>query len=417
MDALLAALPGSKCRIAIAGVTSSYPAETSRGDFKAKGSHAISEAFVSSEDGAYSVEFRRGLAKEESSFTSPRMPSPHFDQVQFHAQVVRRRPNEHVAPDRATVHKLVDLIESKIILAEPSLSSEPAESAAAVLAQTFAKLNDRFSDLNAEAEARRSEVDREHHERQLEFEAHMREREAELGARQAELEALHTARMEELEALKKTLDDRDHMHARRSLREAITEDIQDKLAKALIPRTSLLYRLAVLFAVVCGAATSGWFALYAYGDFSAMLAAQTAMESEPSWAQSVTTWMLFAKGSLGSLAALGFILYAINWLRKSYNDDLRAHRDLERYAIDLNRASWAIETILEANSKEGVQIPEIMIEGVSRNLFGTQEQKADAKSDAIAELLRASARAKIGPGGAEFELGRRGAKKLADEME
>ncbi|WP_338722371.1 hypothetical protein [Devosia sp. XK-2] len=357
------------------------------------------------------------MAKDESNFGSPRVPSPHFDQVQFQANTVRRRPNENVAPDRATVHKLVDLIESKILLAEPSLTSEPADSAAGALAQTFAKLNDRFSDLNAEAEARRSEVDREYKERQQEFEAHMRARETELETRQAELEALHAARMEELEALKKTLDDRDHMHARRSLREAITSDIQDKLARALIPRTSLVYRLAVLIAVLSGAAISAAFALLSYGDFSATWAQQAAMETEPTWSQVVTTWMLFGKGSIGSLAALGFLVYAINWLRKSYNDDLRAHRDLERYAIDLNRASWAIETILEANSKEGVQIPEIMIEGVSRNLFGTQEQKADAKSDAIAELLRASARAKIGPGGAEFELGRRGTKKLADEME
>lgn len=90
---------------------------------------------------------------------------------------------------------------------------------------------------------------------------------------------------------------------------------------------------------------------------------------------------------------------------------------MERYAIDLNRASWAIETILEASSKEGVQIPDIMIQGVSRNLFGAEEKKDEAKSDALAELLRSSAKVRVGADGAEFSINGRGAVKLAKELE
>ena len=131
-------------------------------------------------------------------------------------------------------------------------------------------------------------------------------------------------------------------------------------------------------------------------------------------------WFLLLRGIFASVGAIAFLIYALQWLRNLYLDDVRVQRELERYSYDINRASWAIETIMEMNSKEGKQLPLAWVEGVCRNLFGavTNHEKDRSNLESFGSaILRSSAKAKIGTDGLEFELNRKGAKALAKALD
>ena len=116
--------------------------------------------------------------------------------------------------------------------------------------------------------------------------------------------------------------------------------------------------------------------------------------------------------------SIGFIAYAINWLRLVYLDDVRTERRYENYGNDIDRASFVIETIMEVGEKEEMQVPNAWIEGVCRNLFTDKDDEGYGKvpSNAAAMLLESIAGARIGPEGTEITVDRRGARRLSKQL-
>lgn len=229
-----------------------------------------------------------------------------------------------------------------------------------------------------------------------------------------------------VERREKELDDRDHVHVRRELREKITNDISNRLSRSIVPLRTSAISWIVLSLSLAGALFLGWLSFASLSDYFEIVklgaSARTAgqMQSDISAiniANAPSTWVLLARGFLAGLGAIGFLVYSLSWLKNIYQSNVRAHQELERYAIDLNRASWAVETTMEAKAAGGT-IPDMLIAGISHNLFGQSvSEKENSASEAIASLLRASAGAKIGPNGAELQFNGRGTTKLADKIE
>ena len=116
--------------------------------------------------------------------------------------------------------------------------------------------------------------------------------------------------------------------------------------------------------------------------------------------------------------AVGFLVYAINWLRTIYLDDVRAERRYEKQGHDIDRASFVIETIMEVGDKEHGGVPDAWVEGVCRNLFqDSADQGSDSSpSSALASLLNNVAGAKLGPNGLEFAMKRGDARRIAKKI-
>ena len=126
--------------------------------------------------------------------------------------------------------------------------------------------------------------------------------------------------------------------------------------------------------------------------------------------------MIIAAARFGLAAAVtaGLLFYLLGWLRQIHAEDVAAERSLERYRYDIDRASWAIETILEAQGKEGGTVPEEWIYGVTRSLFaGDQKAQDQNPLEALGTLLNVAARAEIGPNGPRIEFEKRGLRKVA----
>jgi hypothetical protein len=227
---------------------------------------------------------------------------------------------------------------------------------------------------------------------------------------EAEIETVRSQIAEAEESLaqrKKTLDDRDHMHVRRGLRADITNAMQQRMAAPPVSKqTGRLRSSIVMYSVV------GILGLLGVSIFGAWDTHALSQRPDVSiWALVYSTVRFVAPLAV----ATGLLIYLLNWLRRIHAEDVRSERDLERYRFDIDRASWAFETIQEAQSKEGGRVPETWIEGATQGLFARSEQgDEDGQArDALAALLGYSAKAQIGTDGARIEIGRDGLRRLS----
>ena len=124
-------------------------------------------------------------------------------------------------------------------------------------------------------------------------------------------------------------------------------------------------------------------------------------------------WFLMLKTVLSSLGAVAFTVTAIKWLQKMYSDDVRMMQELEQYGYDINRASWAIETIMEMQITKNLQPPEAWINAVCGGLFTNETNDNQKVESPIESLLNSSAKVELSTDGSKFEMTSRGAKKLA----
>ena len=179
------------------------------------------------------------------------------------------------------------------------------------------------------------------------------------------------------------------------------------MGKPLISRHASAIRWIVFWLTLIAGAAIGYFGIEGFRE----IVEATATGDPPQW----LTIGLLVRSGLSLILAVGFLAYAINWLRIVYLDDVRTERRYESNGDDIDRASFVIETLMEVGEKEKVDVPDAWVEGVCRNLFSDTGDGSSGKvsSDAVTMLLEAISGAKIGPDGTEFSLDRRGARKLA----
>jgi hypothetical protein len=87
-----------------------------------------------------------------------------------------------------------------------------------------------------------------------------------------------------------------------------------------------------------------------------------------------------------------------------------AEFQLKQLELDMDRASWVVETAFEWKSRENNAIPGHLLEAVSRNLFARSDQREEISAHPVDQLASAllgqAAHAKLNIGGHEIEFGR-----------
>lgn len=353
--------------------------------------------------------------------------SPEFDKLS-----INNNENNRPKITQNEIREITRLI-SKTFFPEPNQSSRlflDPKTVSSLLAshqELLKRLESTATSVTEQISKERIRLESEFAARQAEMEENFKRKKERADQISEEMRQHILDREAELEERKKLLDDRDHLHARRQLREQITKNISERLRSAIVPARTSALAWIVLYLALFGAAFLGWLSYISLVDYSEIVRSAVSAESSTrtqgdisaaTLANGPSTWFLLARGFLAGAGAIGFLVYAMSWLKNIYHANVRAHQELERYSTDLNRASWAVETIMEAKSSGG-EIPEALIAGISRNLFGDSSASVAANSgnEAVASLLRASVGAKIGPSGAEFQLNGRGASKLAEKLD
>ena len=214
---------------------------------------------------------------------------------------------------------------------------------------------------------------------------------------------------EELDKREKGLDDRQYMHTRRDLRNLITKNYKDRIGQSVVSSRAWRIQWLVFSLTLIAGICAGYFSIESYQDLLAL-----DNVSNDQWKMiglSIRSLTL-------TIVAVGVFFYSINWLKGIYVDHVRAERKYESYGNDIDRASFVIETILEVGEKEHARVPDTWISGVCRNLFAEKGNVGgDATPSSVAAILLESiSGARIRTDGAEIDLKKRDARKLAKKI-
>ena len=224
---------------------------------------------------------------------------------------------------------------------------------------------------------------------------HKRELTASLEEEYKKKNAVLTEREQDLTKLCQELDDRSARHARREQSRALQQKISDRSKKfTLTPDTRRKRRpVHVIFV--------GLLSLSAGSIARSLLSPATATEG-------ASLWLELGRLPLG---VLGFVLTAIFYIR--WNDQwFRQHAEqefrLQQLALDVDRAGYATEMLLEWQEDKGSEMPAVMVDRLTTGLFTDQtkvERVRHPLEDAIAALLKAASNVRVDvPGIGEVSL-------------
>ncbi|MFY0527200.1 hypothetical protein ACN28I_30000 [Archangium gephyra] len=212
-----------------------------------------------------------------------------------------------------------------------------------------------------------------------------------------------------LDARLADIDDRDVRHARRQIRKEQKKELEASAKEfKLTAGTQNLRRpvewtcWVLMLLLGAGAVVSTWKNLH-YLDTGASFPVAT-------W---IWLWVKQAALTAGLVStAVFYIRWNNRWLEQHASEEFR----LKRLSLDLDRASWLVETAMEWKDEKGTEIPNVLVERLSAGLFEPEKPKEASlqPADQLASaLLGASAEATIEvPGGSKIRLDRKGLKAL-----
>lgn len=258
---------------------------------------------------------------------------------------------------------------------------------------------DQFSELQKSFHSKNQEL-REQHEKIVE---ELRsDLETEKQGFQIEIAKKH----EELAVARKELDDRSNTHARRSIRGEIKESIAASLTQSTITdgaeNKRLFLRKAYISAII----------------FLVLLVSVSALMLSSAIATNNITaiWLTGIKLSISSISTVGLILLYLRWEGQWLYQQANFERVLASTKVDIDRASWVAESLLEWNRESpDKEIPRELLESFTRRLFDWDAKVEDHQSaqDSLASaILGSAARIQIGSNGTSVEFDKNSIKKL-----
>ncbi|WP_395684942.1 hypothetical protein [Aestuariivirga sp.] len=211
------------------------------------------------------------------------------------------------------------------------------------------------------------------------------------------------------------LDDRSNTHVRREIRKELKNAISESLNDTSLTAGFDKNRRSVRYYYFGGLSIIALFALLNY--YFIWLAFY-----EGSTTQNVligAQWWLGAKAAVATVSFVGFLLLFLKWETQWLRQQANFESILASTKIDIDRASWIAETLLEWNrASPEKDIPEELLQSFTRRLFDWDGRVEENASESLAStILGAAGKLQIGPQGTQVEFGRRGVKKLINSDE
>lgn len=197
----------------------------------------------------------------------------------------------------------------------------------------------------------------------------------------------------------KEIDDRQNTHVRREIRKDILEEIRSRSREFKLTEGTNRLRLPVH--AVC------LVLLGVLGVASAFFAKELADLIKIDAAFSTGIGILAAKQILVSAAFGATAVFYIRWLNAWSSEHAEAEFKLRQFQLDIERASWVVETSLEWKDARDGAIPSELLEPISRNLFSDQKDRKPEihPADELASaLLGTAAKVRLRAGDSELEL-------------
>jgi hypothetical protein len=276
------------------------------------------------------------------------------------------------------------------------------------------------SKIIVDTEEHRKDLDREHVEnerrRQEHFDFVAAESRKSIDDERLRLEAEQAKRnstLDEREAglndLKKQLDDRNNTHVRREIRSSLLSLAKERLDNFTISGTTRKQHLAVNLTSVVGLLALAGASFY----FGNRISIDPHAKQYPPEAIA-----LIIKSASYAAAAIALGSWYLGWLNRWLQKIADSEFKLQQFRLDIERASWLAETVLEWKSTSQEPFPELLAARLSSGLFQSQGSEADGPrtpASHLAEALLGSASStKLKFGENELNFDRKGIQKLEE---
>lgn len=316
---------------------------------------------------------------------APEQKSPIFDEI---ALDWNQQKGQLSNSDKL---KIVEKINSKLHAFQPGrtidsgISKEQAD-LLAIHQSNLERLEKLNEDLIRQGIGYRDSLDEKYNDRieklEKDFDGRNEKHEADLEVRQEEI----AKKWRDLELRQKQIDDRDNTHVRRELRMAIIEEVKERSAKFVLTKGTqrLRWPVHVVCVLVFVVAVAFSYA-YAQQFFSYL---------ETGTVSTLTAVLLSLKSFGFTFLAAAVGIFYLRWLNHWFRQHADAEFRLKQFQLDIDRASWVVETVLEMKAGKEV-IPTALLKSLTRNLFeheaaGTDEDIHPADELASALLGTAS---------------------------
>lgn len=202
-----------------------------------------------------------------------------------------------------------------------------------------------------------------------------------------------------IEQWRNEINDREPQHERRRLRESLTKDLKSSLDSPTSKVKLEEYAANGLY--------------IAFSIF--LIAISIRLTFDIGSPLTLAFWALTIKSAAIALADGAFAWAGLRGIRSAAVTSRQYDQAVRQYAFDMDRASWIVETLVQMNSMEKSTIPDQILSAFCSNIFSSKsDNKDDGRSlESFAALFDVTSKAKIGTNGVEFEIDRKGAKKLA----
>lgn len=326
-------------------------------------------------------------------------PSPLFDYVDIYPGANNEAPLSKIEFAKLTeaTQRAFRVVSSKDL---GNLLGPDVEKHFAAREEALSRLEALASKILEGATQQRRELDSEYLEKTRQLEEEGKRQAAVFEEQQATRLQAITEREAQLDEKLKALDDRSSTHVRRELRQAISKALSDQSRLKLSTDTG----------------KRRWAVIAAYLTLLALTGIPAAIFFVTGYGATFDPWIFGRQValSLSFILTLSFFIRLLNdWAEKSAAEEQK----LRQMEIDIDRASWLVELIFEFKSMKGEELPRDLLQQLSKNLFGVDQDLqhgTNAAQTLATALITSASGLKFNlPGGlGEVSFDGKGIKKL-----
>lgn len=318
-----------------------------------------------------------------------------FDEIQF-------RQNSKGTVDSETAIEIVTIINRKLKAFDPkrlfSGSTDEQAQFDAIHISNIERLESLNENLVKNTHDYRIQLDREFGEKVDKSEEATEQKRKQLEAEFFAKEEALKEEAEDLEKKKKELDDSSNTHARREIRRDILKEIKARQTKFSLTEGTNKLRKPIAIAML------GLITVFVVLGFVSVKEFYDVLQGDD------LNKIIIAgiKQAIYSAGAIGSVIFLIRWMNRWFELHSQSEFELKHFELDMERASWLVETSLEWKDAKGTSIPPELLESLSNNLFSKEKEKIDPlhhPADQLASALMGSASSvKLKAGDSSIEI-------------
>lgn len=358
-----------------------------------------------------------------------RSPNPFIDKIEIHADRNYVHNNKTPIDENAYI-KICKIIYEDFgaINLYKNIELQSGKDAAQIATlhnQTLQRLEETNLNLIQQLQSYRNDIDNQKIEYQKSLDANFLDRKKIL---HDEIEAeKNNIRIEneKIQNIKKELDDKSNTHARRQIRKEIFEEIKRRQEKFTLTSSTQRMRMPIKAAFIMLISVLLLLSFYTaiqiahlegFGINLTNTKETTIIESNNQF-----NWqflLLIFKQTISIAALIGIFIMYIRWEDRWMQTHADNEFHLKRFALDIERANWLVETGLEWKEAKGNAMPQELMLSLSKNLFedekSSQEEKIKPLNQLASSIIGSASLVKLRAGDSEIEINPNKLKKEKD---